>query len=103
VNSAVTFHVVLLDDFSAVARQAAEAFRRFHEAAIALSRAVARIFRVMLASFAWLRRWEPAELAADFGWQGLARRHALRPPTRGYWVKRCGCAACHLRRVLPAE
>lgn len=27
-----------------------------------------------------------------------ARRHAKRPPTRGYWAKRCKCAVCLLAR-----
>lgn len=33
-------------------------------------------------------------------WTGIARRHALRPPARGYWVRRCFCLACRERRGL---
>lgn len=28
-----------------------------------------------------------------------AQRHAVRPPTKGYWTTRCNCPACHERRI----
>lgn len=33
-------------------------------------------------------------------WTGIARRHAERPPTRGYWLRRCFCLACRERKEL---
>lgn len=70
---------------------------------VEFGRAVARVLRAIFAPLAWLRRREPALLAAEMmGWKGLALRHALRPPTRGYWLKRCFCAPCYLRR-FPQE
>lgn len=33
-------------------------------------------------------------------WTGIARRHAERPPTRGFWLRRCWCLACRERRGL---
>lgn len=31
-------------------------------------------------------------------WTGIARRHAERPPTRGFWMRRCWCLACRERK-----
>lgn len=102
-----TFHVRLDDRATPALERVAEAFRQLAEAFLAFTRAAARAFgrllRTTVAPLRWLRRYEPQLLAAEQGWQGLARRHAERPPTRGYWVKRCQCAACCLRRVLRIE
>ena len=81
----------------------AKLFEQLGAAFRAFGLAAARAFRVVMAPLHWLRWREPQLLAAEQGWQGLARRHAERPPTRGYWVKRCACAACCLRRVLRVE
>ena len=39
-------------------------------------------------------------LLAQVHWTGIARRHAERPPSRGYWVRRCFCLACRERKGL---
>ena len=102
-EASLTFTVTLDDKATPALERAAELFRQLADAFIAFGRAVARAVRLILAPLGWLQRHEPALLAAELGWVGLARRHALRPPTRGYWVKRCVCAACCLRRVLRDE
>jgi CRP-like cAMP-binding protein len=98
-TSPFTFEVTLRDDASRVARLLADAFLELAEAFRAWAVAMARMLRTLLAPLAVFVRTEPALLAAELGWQGLARRHALRPPTRGFWVRRCGCGACSLRRI----
>lgn len=48
------------------------------------------------------RLWVPAPLSRlrCLRWTGIARRHAERPPTRGFWLWRCVCLACRERKGL---
>lgn len=97
------FHIQLNDRATSAFLRVADLFHQLGSAFRAFGLAAARAFRIAFAPLHWLRSNEPRLLAAEQDWQGIARRHAERPPTRGYWVRRCTCAACCLRRVLRVE
>jgi hypothetical protein len=97
----VSFKVVLDDQLAEAAHAAARAFRDlFHsilEWAVRLARALAVLLDGVLKVLGVFRRHDVLLVAVHDGWRGLSLRHALRPPTRGYWAKRCTCQACSLR------
>jgi hypothetical protein len=97
----VRFDAHALDQFRAAVEQAARAMRGFYEAlvewALRFARALAVLGGGVLKVMGWVRRHDVAFVAVSSGWRGLALRHAFRPPTRGYWARRCICQACGLR------
>lgn len=66
----------------------------------AVVRFAAALVRAFVVPLEFVRRHTVALTAVSEGWRGLALRHALRPPTRGYWAKRCVCQACGLRAFV---
>ncbi len=73
-----------LDGLSAACAKLAEAFRAVNEKLLCA-------FPSDPAAMARLRRSL---------WTGLARRHAERPPLRGFWAHRCHCPPCRERKGL---
>lgn len=92
------------DDFARACEYAREQIAALGRALLAIGQAVARFVAALVRAFEVttdvLRRYTVPIIAASEGWTGLSRRHALRPPTRGYWTKRCVCQACGLRAFM---
>lgn len=98
VSFTVTLYSADFERACAFARDAlAELGRAIAAMYQSLARFVAALVRAFDVPFALLRRYTVLVIAVHEGWKGLALRHALRPPTRGYWVRRCVCQACGLR------
>ena len=103
-TSDLTLDIQFNDHLAAAARAAAAALRGFYEKlvewALCAARALAVLVEGVLKVLGVFRRHEVALVAVSSGWRGLSLRHALRPPTRGYWIKRCACQACGMRAFM---
>lgn len=92
------------DDFARACAYLREQLAALGRALLAVAHAIARCVAALVRAYEvtkeTLRRYTVPLIAASEGWTGLARRHALRPPTRGYWTKRCVCQACGLRAFM---
>jgi hypothetical protein len=100
-TSGLSFSIHLDDQITEAARAAAAAFRALFDSIVAWALRFAEALAVLLAGvlkvLGIVHRHEVALVALHEGWRGIALRHAFRPPTRGYWVRRCACQACGLR------
>lgn len=76
--AAAAFYERILREFNAVLTKLCDLFRRAAE--VLLPPLATRLRRVL--------------------WTAIARRHADRPPTRGFWLRRCWCLACRERKGL---